>query len=114
MDLIRRALEAVQGPAAGPTGIVDAIYRALRSLHCPAEPLGVKLRLLCEELLEVCRAEGSPLQEEQVLSCLLHKAGQSLVSLYGHTYAEKATEKSVKAIPSGKGVCSLLLLLAFW
>uniref|UniRef100_A0A8C0K057 Zinc finger FYVE-type containing 26 n=1 Tax=Canis lupus dingo TaxID=286419 RepID=A0A8C0K057_CANLU len=102
VDLIRRALEAVQGPAAGPTGIVDAIYRALRSLHCPAEPLGVKLRLLCEELLEVCRAEGSPLQEEQVLSCLLHKAGQSLVSLYGHTYAEKATEKSVKAIPSGK------------
>lgn len=51
VDLIRRALGAVQGPTAGPGGIVDAIYGALRSLHCPAEPLGVELRLLCEELL---------------------------------------------------------------
>ncbi|KAF3831059.1 hypothetical protein GH733_002297 [Mirounga leonina] len=102
VDLIRRALGAVQGPTAGPAGIVDAIYGALQSLRCPAEPFGVELRLLCEELLEACRAEGSPLREEQVLSCLLHKAGRSLVSLYGHTYAEKATEKPVKAIPSGK------------
>lgn len=102
VDLIRRALGAVQGPTAGPGGIVDAIYGALRSLHCPAEPLGVELRLLCEELLEACRAGGSPLREEHVLNCLLHKAGWSLVSLYGHIYAEKATEKPVKAVPSGK------------
>uniref|UniRef100_A0A673THN2 Zinc finger FYVE domain-containing protein 26 n=1 Tax=Suricata suricatta TaxID=37032 RepID=A0A673THN2_SURSU len=102
VDFIRRALQVVQGLATGPPGEVDAIYGALRTLRCPAEPLGVELRLLCEELLEACRAEGSPLQEERVLGCLLHKAGRGLLSLYGHTYAVKAAEKPAKAIPSGK------------
>lgn len=100
VDLIRKALRALPGPAAGSPGGVDAIYRALRILRCPAEPLGVELRLLCEELLEACRTEGSPLREERLLSCLLHKAGLGLVSLYGHNYAEKATEKPPKAISS--------------
>lgn len=114
VDFIQRALQAVQGPATRPPGEVDAIYGALRTLRCPAEPLGVELRLLCEELLEACRAEGSPLQEERVLSCLLHKAGRSLLSLYGHMYAVKATEKPAKAVPSEKGVFPLLLLLVCW
>ena len=48
-------------------------------------------------VLEACRSEGSPLREERLLGCLLHKAGRDLVSLYSHTCAEKAT-------PSGKGV----------
>ncbi|XP_043775314.1 zinc finger FYVE domain-containing protein 26 [Cervus elaphus] len=95
VDLIRKALPTLRGPTAAPPGTVDAIYGALRTLRCPAEPLGAELRLLCEELLEACRLEGSPLREEQLLGCLLHKAGRDLVSLYGHTYAEKAT-------PSGK------------
>lgn len=102
VDLIQKALRALQGPAAGPPGVVDAIYGALRTLHCPVEPLGLELRTLCEELLEACRSEGSPLQEERLLSCLLHRAGQGLVSLYGHIYAEKATEKPQKTKPSGK------------
>ncbi|KAF6352835.1 zinc finger FYVE-type containing 26 [Rhinolophus ferrumequinum] len=102
VDLIRKALRALPGPGAGSPGDVDAIYRTLQILHCPAEPLGVELRLLCEELLEACRTEGSPLREVRLLSCLLHKAGRGLVSLYGHTYAEKATEKPPKAISSRK------------
>uniref|UniRef100_A0A8C8ZBH7 Zinc finger FYVE-type containing 26 n=1 Tax=Prolemur simus TaxID=1328070 RepID=A0A8C8ZBH7_PROSS len=102
VDLIRKALQTLQGPDSGPPGVVNAIYGALRTLHCPAEPLGPELRLLCEELLEACRTEGSPLQEEQVLGCLLHKAGRGLVSLYGHTYAEKVTEKLPRATTSGK------------
>uniref|UniRef100_A0ABI7YSS0 Zinc finger FYVE domain-containing protein 26 n=1 Tax=Felis catus TaxID=9685 RepID=A0ABI7YSS0_FELCA len=102
VDFIRRALQAVRGSATGPPGEVDAIYGALRTLHCPAESLEVELHLLCEELLEACRAEGNSLQEERVLSCLLHKAGRSLLSLYGHTYAEKAAEKPARTIPSGK------------
>lgn len=114
VDLIQKALRALQGPAAGPPGVVDAIYGALRTLHCPVEPLGLELRTLCEELLEACRSEGSPLQEERLLSCLLHRAGQGLVSLYGHIYAEKATEKPQKTKPSGKGVFPLLLLLVCW
>lgn len=95
VDLIRKALPTLRGPTAAPPGTVDAIYGALRTLRCPAEPPGAELHLLCEELLEACRLEGSPLREEQLLGCLLHKAGRDLVSLYGHTYAEKAT-------PSGK------------
>ncbi|XP_043328299.1 zinc finger FYVE domain-containing protein 26 [Cervus canadensis] len=95
VDLIRKALPTLRGPTAAPPGTVDAIYGALRTLRCPAEPPGAELRLLCEELLEACRLEGSPLREEQLLGCLLHKAGRDLVSLYSHTYAEKAT-------PSGK------------
>uniref|UniRef100_A0A2K6GRH0 Zinc finger FYVE-type containing 26 n=1 Tax=Propithecus coquereli TaxID=379532 RepID=A0A2K6GRH0_PROCO len=102
VDLIRKALQTLQGPDSGPPGVVNAIYGALRTLHCPAEPLGIELRLLCEELLEACRTEGSPLREEQVLGCLLHKAGRGLVSLYGHTYAEKVTEKLPRATASGK------------
>ncbi|EPY79720.1 zinc finger FYVE domain-containing protein 26 [Camelus ferus] len=102
VDLIRKALQALREPAAGPPGVVDAIYGALRTLHCPAEPLGVELRVLCEELLEACRTEGSPLQEEWLLGCLLHEAGRGLVSLYGHVYVEKATEKPPRATASGK------------
>ncbi|XP_030711187.1 zinc finger FYVE domain-containing protein 26 isoform X3 [Globicephala melas] len=102
VDLIRKALRALRGPATGHPGAVDAIYGALRTLRCPAEPLGAELRLLCEELLEASRAEGSPLQEERLLGCLLHEAGRGLVSLYGHTYAEKAPEKPPTTTPSGK------------
>nr|XP_011724733.1 zinc finger FYVE domain-containing protein 26 isoform X4 [Macaca nemestrina] len=102
VDLIRKALRALQGPDSVPPGVVDAIYGALRTLRCPAEPLGVELRLLCEELLEACRTEGSPLREERLLSCLLHKASRGLVSLYGHTYAEKVTEKPLRATAWGK------------
>uniref|UniRef100_A0A5F9C604 Zinc finger FYVE domain-containing protein 26 n=1 Tax=Oryctolagus cuniculus TaxID=9986 RepID=A0A5F9C604_RABIT len=102
VDLIRKALRTLRGPVSGPPGVVDAIYGALRTLRCPAEPPGAELRLLCEELLEACRTEGSPLREEQLLSCLLHKAGRGLVSLYGHTYAEKVTEKPLRTTASGK------------
>ncbi|XP_006884816.1 PREDICTED: zinc finger FYVE domain-containing protein 26 [Elephantulus edwardii] len=102
VDLTQKALKTLQGPDAGPPGITDAIYGVLRTLRCPAEPLGVELRLLCEELLEACRTEGSPLQEEQLLSCLLHRAGRGLLTLYGHTYAEKVTEKPLRSTSSGK------------
>ncbi|XP_008058259.1 zinc finger FYVE domain-containing protein 26 [Carlito syrichta] len=102
VDLIRKALQTLQGPESGSPGVVDAIYAALRTLRCPAEPLGEELQLLCEELLQTCRTEGSPLQEERLLGCLLHKAGRGLVSLYGHTYAEKVTEKPLRVMTSGK------------
>uniref|UniRef100_A0A2K6V6X0 Zinc finger FYVE domain-containing protein 26 n=1 Tax=Saimiri boliviensis boliviensis TaxID=39432 RepID=A0A2K6V6X0_SAIBB len=103
VDLIRKALRALQGPDSAATpGVVDAIYAALQTLRCPAEPFGAELRLLCEELLEACRTEGSPLREERVLSCLLHKSSRGLVSLYGHTYAEKVTEKPSRTTASGK------------
>ncbi|XP_075386626.1 zinc finger FYVE domain-containing protein 26 [Tenrec ecaudatus] len=102
VDLIHKALKALQGPDAGPPGLADAIYGALQTLRWPAESPRTEWRLLCDSLLEACRAEGSPLQEERLLSCLLHKAGRGLLSLYGHTYAEKAIEKPPGATASGK------------
>ncbi|KFO24196.1 zinc finger FYVE domain-containing protein 26 [Fukomys damarensis] len=102
VGLIRKALRTLQGPASGPPGDVDAIYTALRTLRCPAESSRAELRALCEELLDACRTEGSPLKEEQLLGCLLHKGGRGLLSLYGHTYADKVIEKPPRATPSGK------------
>ncbi|KAM4852859.1 zinc finger FYVE domain-containing protein 26 [Thomomys bottae] len=102
VDLIRKALRTLQDPACEPSRVVDAIYGALRTLHCPAEPFGIELCVLCEELLEACRTKENPLQEEQLLSCLLHKGGHGLLSLYSHTYAEKITEKLQRATASGK------------
>ncbi|XP_058511113.1 zinc finger FYVE domain-containing protein 26 isoform X1 [Ochotona princeps] len=102
VELIRKALRTLQGPDSGLPGVVEAIYGALRTLRCPAEPPGVELRLLCEELLEACRTEGSVLREEQLLGCLLHKTGRGLVSLYGHTYADKITEKPLRTTASEK------------
>ncbi|XP_017658431.1 zinc finger FYVE domain-containing protein 26 isoform X2 [Nannospalax galili] len=102
VDLIRKALQTLQDPASQPPGVVDAIYGGLRTLHCTVEPPEVDWHVLCEELLETCRTEGSPLQEERLLGCLLHKAGHNLLSLYGHTYTEKLTEKPPKDTLSGK------------
>uniref|UniRef100_H0VHK1 Zinc finger FYVE domain-containing protein 26 n=1 Tax=Cavia porcellus TaxID=10141 RepID=H0VHK1_CAVPO len=102
VGLIRKGLQALQGPASGPPEDVDAIYRGLQTLRCSAESPGAELRALCEELLEACRTEGSPLKEEQLLGCLVHKAGRGLLSLYSHTYAEKVLEKPPWATTSGK------------
>uniref|UniRef100_A0A8C5L3R0 Zinc finger FYVE domain-containing protein 26 n=1 Tax=Jaculus jaculus TaxID=51337 RepID=A0A8C5L3R0_JACJA len=102
VDHICKALRALRGPASGPPGVVDAIYGALRVLHCPAEPADAEWHVLCEELLEACTREGSPVREEKLLSCMSHKAGRGLLALYGHTYAEKFAEKPQRAPTSGK------------
>ncbi|XP_047395445.1 zinc finger FYVE domain-containing protein 26 isoform X2 [Sciurus carolinensis] len=102
VDLIQKALQSLQGPTSGSPEAVDAIYKALQTLRCPVEPPGLELRVLCEELLEACWTEGSPLREEQLLGCLLHKSGQGLLSLYSQTYAEKVIEKLPRATISGK------------
>ncbi|XP_016044934.1 zinc finger FYVE domain-containing protein 26 isoform X2 [Erinaceus europaeus] len=104
VDLIRKALRASRDPTSLTPGVAGAIYGVLRTLYCPAELLGPELHLLCEELLDACRAEGSPLQEEQVLGSLLHKTGRVLVSLYGRTYAEKVTKKSPETTPLEKAL----------
>ncbi|XP_055451306.1 zinc finger FYVE domain-containing protein 26 isoform X1 [Psammomys obesus] len=102
LDLIRKASQNLRDPASQQSGVATAICGALQALCCTVEPPESEWRVLCEELLETCRTEGSPLQEERLLGCLLHKAGRSLLSLYGHIYAEKVTEKTPKATLSGK------------
>lgn len=102
LDLIRKALQTLRDPASQPAGVTDAVCGALQALCCTAELPEGEWHVLCEELLETCRTEGSPLKEEWLLGCLLHKAGRSLLSLYGHTYAEKVAERPPKASLSGK------------
>ncbi|XP_076777969.1 zinc finger FYVE domain-containing protein 26 isoform X2 [Arvicanthis niloticus] len=102
LDLVRKALQTLQDPASQHPGVADAVCGALQALCRTAELPESEWRVLCEELLETCRTEGSPLQEEQLLGCLLHKAGRSLLSLYGHIYAEKVVERTPKATLSGK------------
>lgn len=104
LDFIREALQTLWNPASQPTRVANAVCGALQALCCTAELPESEWRVLCEELLETCRTEGSPLQEERLLGCLLHKARRSLLSLYGHTYAEKVAERPPKATLSGKGV----------
>lgn len=101
LDLIRKALQTLRDPASQPAGVTDAVCGALQALCCTAELPEGEWHVLCEELLETCRTEGSPLKEERLLGCLLHKAGRSLLSLYGHTYAEKVAERPPKASLSG-------------
>lgn len=103
LDRIRKALQTLRDPAPQPPGVADAVCGALQALCCTGEPPESEWRVLCEELLETCRTEGSPLQEERLLGCLLHKAGRGLLSLYGQTYAEKVTERTPKATLPGKG-----------
>lgn len=102
LALIRKALQSLRDPASQPHGVAGAVCGALQALCCTAELPETEWRVLCEELLEACGAEGSPLQEEQLLGCLLHKAGRNLLSLYGHTYAEKVAERPSKSTLSGK------------
>lgn len=108
LDRIRKALQTLRDPAPRPPGVANAVCGALRALCCTVEPPESEWRVLCEELLETCRTEGSPLREERLLGCLLHKAGRGLLSLYGQIYAEKVTERTPKATLPGKGVCLLL------
>ncbi|XP_038192234.1 zinc finger FYVE domain-containing protein 26 isoform X1 [Arvicola amphibius] len=102
LDRIRKALQTLRDPAPRPPGVADAVCGALQALCCTVEPPESEWRVLCEELLETCRTEGSPLREERLLGCLLHKAGRGLLSLYGQTYAEKVTERTPKATLPGK------------
>ncbi|XP_052041534.1 zinc finger FYVE domain-containing protein 26 [Apodemus sylvaticus] len=102
LALIRKALQTLRDPASQSPGVAGAVCGALQALCCTTELPESELRVLCEELLETCGTEGSPLQEEQLLGCLLHKAGRNLLSLYGHTYAEKVAERPPKATVSGK------------
>lgn len=83
-------------------GVVDVIYGVLWILCCFVELFGVELYFLCEELLEVCRIEGSFLWEEWLFSCLLYKVSWGLLFLYGYIYVEKVIEKLLRVIVLGK------------
>ncbi|XP_068933883.1 zinc finger FYVE domain-containing protein 26 isoform X2 [Petaurus breviceps papuanus] len=102
ISFIQKALKSLKGPSPLAPGVANAIYGTLRILRCPAEPLGVEWHLLCDELLRACETEDGPLQEEQVLGCLIRRANWSLVAIYGNIYAEQVKEKPLRSKILGK------------
>ncbi|XP_064421077.1 zinc finger FYVE domain-containing protein 26 isoform X2 [Latimeria chalumnae] len=76
-----------------PSPHVETVYSVVSVLHCSAELQMEKLRQLCEELFDACDGEGSPLNEERLMGCMLRKNDHFLVSLYGNVATERRKEK---------------------
>ncbi|XP_068952640.1 zinc finger FYVE domain-containing protein 26-like [Petaurus breviceps papuanus] len=105
INLIQKGLKSLKGHSPVAPGVANAIYGTLPILCCPSEPLGIEWHLLCEEMLRACETEDGPLQEEQVLGCLIRRASWSLVAVYGNIYAEQVKEKplgskTLRKVPS--------------
>ncbi|XP_061853830.1 zinc finger FYVE domain-containing protein 26 isoform X3 [Colius striatus] len=73
--------------------LVDTIYTTLSIVTFEVEHQAEEVRHLFRELLDVCWAEGSPLREEKLLSCLLRKQSHGLISLYSSVLIERTKEK---------------------
>ncbi|XP_062434046.1 zinc finger FYVE domain-containing protein 26 [Rhea pennata] len=73
--------------------IVDTIYGALSMVNFEMEHQTDEIRQLFRELLDACWAEGSPLREEKLLSCMLRKRSYGLLSTYSNVLVERTREK---------------------
>ncbi|XP_068802326.1 zinc finger FYVE domain-containing protein 26 isoform X3 [Struthio camelus] len=73
--------------------LVDTIYGALSMVNFEMEHQTDEIRHLFRELLDVCWAEGSPLREEKILSCMLRKQSYGLLSTYSSVLVERTREK---------------------
>ncbi|KAM9290339.1 zinc finger FYVE domain-containing protein 26 isoform 2-T2 [Cariama cristata] len=83
--------------------LVDTIYAALSIVTFEVEHQADELRHLFRELLDVCWAEGSPLREEKLLSCMLRKQSHGLLSLYSSVLIERTREKILVSKSIRKG-----------
>ncbi|KFP99131.1 Zinc finger FYVE domain-containing protein 26, partial [Leptosomus discolor] len=83
--------------------LVDTIYAALSIVTFEVEHQADEVRHLFRELLDVCWAEGSPLREEKLLSCMLRKQSHGLLSLYSSVLIEKTKEKFIVSKSIRKG-----------
>ncbi|KFP49803.1 Zinc finger FYVE domain-containing protein 26, partial [Cathartes aura] len=83
--------------------LVDTIYAALSIVTFEVEHQADEVRHLFRELLDVCWAEGSPLREEKLLSCMLRKQSHSLLSLYSSVLIERTREKFLVSKSIRKG-----------
>ncbi|XP_050809350.1 zinc finger FYVE domain-containing protein 26 isoform X7 [Gopherus flavomarginatus] len=111
VDFLRDSLKSLQRLQRYPKSsgeldqseTVDAIYGVLSVLHFEVEHQTGELRHLCRELLDACWAEGSPLKEERLLSCILRKQSHALLSLYSNVFTERTREKLLGPKLPGKG-----------
>ncbi|KAM6393849.1 zinc finger FYVE domain-containing protein 26 isoform 1-T1 [Pluvialis apricaria] len=83
--------------------LVDTIYAALSIVTFEVEHQADEVRHLFRELLDVCWAEGSPLREEKLLSCMLRKQSHGLLSLYSSVLIERIREKFLVSKSIRKG-----------
>ncbi|NXE21807.1 ZFY26 protein, partial [Ardeotis kori] len=83
--------------------LVDTIYAALSIVTFEVEHQADEIRHLFRELLDVCWAEGSPLREENLLSCMLKKQSHGLLSLYSSVLIERTREKFLVSKSIQKG-----------
>ncbi|KFV92658.1 Zinc finger FYVE domain-containing protein 26, partial [Eurypyga helias] len=83
--------------------LVDTIYAALSIVTFEVEHQADEVRHLFRELLDVCWAEGSPLREERLLSCMLRKQSHGLLSLYSSVLVERTREKFMVSKSIQKG-----------
>lgn len=83
--------------------LVDIIYSVLSMVTFEVEHQADELQHLFRELLDVCCAEGSPLKEEKLLSCMLRKRSRGLLNLYSSVLVDKTREKFLVSKSVGKG-----------
>ncbi|XP_075281763.1 zinc finger FYVE domain-containing protein 26 isoform X2 [Opisthocomus hoazin] len=83
--------------------LADTIYAALSIVTFEVEHQADEVRHLFGELLDVCWAEGSPLREEELLSCMLRKQSHALLSLYSSVFIERTREKFLVSKSIRKG-----------
>ncbi|KAM4666763.1 zinc finger FYVE domain-containing protein 26 isoform 6-T6 [Amazona ochrocephala] len=84
--------------------LVDTIYAALSIVTFEVEQQADEVQRLFLELLDVCWAEGSPLREEKLLSCMLRKQSHGVLSLYSSVLIEKIREKFLVSKSVQKGL----------
>ncbi|NXG01733.1 ZFY26 protein, partial [Sakesphorus luctuosus] len=83
--------------------LVDTIYAVLSIVTFDVEHQADEVRHLFRELLDVCWAEGSPLREEKLLSCMVRKQSHGLLSLYSSVLTERTREKLLLSKSIQKG-----------
>ncbi|XP_050190964.1 zinc finger FYVE domain-containing protein 26 isoform X4 [Myiozetetes cayanensis] len=83
--------------------LVDTIYAALSIVTFDVDHQADEVKHLFRELLDVCWAEGSPLKEEKLLSCMLRKQSHGLLSLYSSVLTERKREKFLLSKSIQKG-----------
>ncbi|OXB72307.1 UNVERIFIED_CONTAM: hypothetical protein H355_014227 [Colinus virginianus] len=86
--------------------LVDIIYSVLSMVTFEVEHQADELQHLFRELLDVCWAEGSPLREEKLLSCMLRKRSRGLLNLFSSVLIEKTRENLLvsKSLVKGDGI----------
>uniref|UniRef100_A0A8C9EIQ0 Zinc finger FYVE domain-containing protein 26 n=1 Tax=Pavo cristatus TaxID=9049 RepID=A0A8C9EIQ0_PAVCR len=93
--------------------LTDIIYSVLSMVTFEVEHQADELQHLFRELLDVCWAEGSPLREEKLLSCMLRKRSRGLLNLYSSVLMDKTREKFLVSKSAGKGWFFFFLCCAF-